>query len=278
MPNLIRLLIWVLLILLPACAGFGAPMTPTPTRDFSAPTIAPSPTVRFQTSDQLYDDNPDAGINDPTAAAAPSRGILPPLELGTPSADGGVPIQIALPNDVVLSGTMYQQGEARVPGVVLFASDVTVWGDLPQMLVDGGMTALVMPPLPRADQMTVVMESFIEVGTVDPARLAAVGIAESADLVMMACALDEICDAAVLLNPQSRDTLANLMPNYGERPLLIAASTEDATAYAVALALSSRGDHVERLDYEQGVGTQLLMRNTGLQQGIVRWLVGVFGG
>lgn len=278
MPKWIRLFSLVLLAVLSGCAGFGAPMTPTPTRDFSAPTMQPSPTVRFQTSEELYDENPEAGVSDPTAAAAPSRGNLPPLELGTPSADGGVPIQIALPNDVVLTGTMYQRGGARVPGVVLFAADVSVWGELPQMLVDGGMTALVMPPLPRADQMTVVMESFIEAGTVDPARLAAVGIAESADLVMMACALDEICDAAVLLNPQSRDTLANVMPNYGERPLLIAAATEDAAAYAVALALSSRGDHVERLDYEQGTGAQLLLRNTGLQQGIVRWLVGVFGG
>lgn len=267
-------LISLMSIGLAACDALNPP-PPTATREFSAPTLAASPTVDFQSSDELYSSTPAAGINDPTAAALPSRGSLPPVVAGEETADGGQAVNVFLPDDTILSGMLYDRGTVRVPGVILLATDAAQWGTVPHDLLESGITALVVEPPARAEDMQTVFTSFIELGTVDPARVALAGLGSQADLALMACALDEICDVVILLNPQARDTLANVIATVNPRPVFIAAAQADTAAFETAERLALLANTGTLVNFEQGAGVDLITANPDLTGTLVRWLTGI---
>lgn len=269
-------LIPLTLIFLTACNILPEQIEPTATRRFSAPTLAPSPEVVIQNSDDIYGNVTD-GQSNPTAASLPVDSALPPLQSGITSDSGAQPIQIFLADGSAITGDLYEQSasETRVPGILIIGQDVTAWGSLPSELFNAGYTVLVidLPELLRAEDMDVLLTSLSENGSVDPARLVAIGAEASADMALLGCAIYPICDAVVMLSPQSRGAILNVLPNFNPRPMFIAASLNDAESYATASSVAtSFADGSRFVEQSTGSGTGLLTLNSELSNFIITWL------
>jgi hypothetical protein len=246
--------------------------TLTPTRSLSAPPIQASPSPVILSSDELYKDDNGAfvGQSNPTIAALPVDGDLPPVRVG----DSENVVDVVLTDGSVLFGDLYQTGEERRPGILLVGSDRASWGTLPLELQSVGFTVLVMEigAVPQAQHVETMLRTFINVGTVDPARIGVIGEAQGADIVMLACAVEELCDVVALLSPLSRDTLLNIIPSYGTRPLLVASSNQDAEAYPTALMLSQTAQGDTRfIETDAGRGAGLMQFKPDLSGELVAW-------
>ncbi|NWF68993.1 MAG: hypothetical protein HXY40_07900 [Chloroflexi bacterium] len=230
----------LLCLLLAACAVPPAP-TVTPTHALSGPTLQASPTINpapFPT--QVPGEDYFSSYLDPTAAGLPPGAQLPPAALETPlPGQNFTEIVLDAQDGTLLFGDLYQQPE-RVPGVLLLARNRFDWGDLAEQLFLAGFTVLTMDIRAAAGlgDFRVMLEALSS-GVADPGRLAVIGGGEGADLALIGCAAERLCDAAALLSPRGRDTLLNLMPDYNPRPLLLAASEEDAEAFATIEALQA---------------------------------------
>lgn len=274
------ILVFFIILLLSACNTLPQIPTLTPERDLSAPTLEASPTVSIRTSDEIYGDTVIGGQSNPTAQALPVDAPLPPLYSGTISDTGAQSIQIILEDGQFILGDLYQNSETgRVAGILLLARDRFTWGILPIELLSAGFTVLVveLPPVARAADMDVLLTTLSEVGTVNPARIAVIGAEEGADMALLGCAVYPICDAVVLLSPQSGDSLANVLPNFNPRPILVIAARNDSDSYAAATTLSSVfAEGSQLMQAATGRGTGLLALNSGLNSAIVEWLRSVW--
>ncbi|MBK8022251.1 MAG: hypothetical protein IPK19_12675 [Chloroflexi bacterium] len=226
--------------LLLAAACDQVPPTPTPTRALSGPTLEASPIVLplIPTVPPL-----DVGQSDLTAASLPRGAELPPLEQGT-RIPGAISqsIVITLASGAQHPGELYPPSAGGIhPGVLLLGSTVSGWGDLPALLRDAGMTALVtdVPAGATTGDFNSLLTSLGE--TSDPGHLAVVGLGLGADAALVGCAAAQRCDAAVLIRPGS-DLLINAMPTYNPRPLLIAVRQDDADEGALAQSLLDAAD------------------------------------
>lgn len=271
-------LIGILLsLLLTACDALPQMATITPTRRFSAATLAPSPEVLIQNSDEIYGDSVRDGQSNPTAAALPVDAPLPPLQSGGVSDTGARPIQVVVNEQLTVIGDLYVRGSTdnRVAGILILAEEVASWGSLPSQLFEGGYTVLVIDtPSPfLAENLDVLLRSLSENGSIDPARMAIIGAQETADTALLGCAIFEICDAVVMLSPQNRDALLNVLPNYNPRPMLLVASTSDAISFATASSLAtSFAEGSQYIEQPTGVGTGLLTLNSNLGTAVINWL------
>ena len=258
------------IILLSACNVLPAVSPPTPTRNFSAPTIAPSPTVIIQNSDDLYGDTQIGGANNPQAASLPNSGALPPLTSGTRTADGADTVQLVLDNGEIVNGDLYAQ-ETRVPGILLLGANRRAWGLLPSEIFARGASVLVVEARQaRPADLENLLTSFSEYPAVDPARIAVIGERSFADAALLGCAAYPICDALVLLSPQNPDTLLDVMPNYNPRPMLVVATADNVAAEGLAAVFA---DGSQRLQVASGDGTAMLATNANLSPQIADWLV-----
>ncbi|MEO1290159.1 MAG: hypothetical protein AAFV93_20600 [Chloroflexota bacterium] len=274
-------LFFSLSIFVTACDVLPQVPTVTPTRRFTASTLEPSPEVLIQNSDELYGDDVRDGQSNPTAAALPVDAPLPPLQSGSISETGAQPIQIFLNDQIILTGDIYVRGSTddRVAGILILAEDIPAWGSLPAELFDAGYTVLVVQiPIPfLAENLDTLLRSLSENGSVDPARLAVIGAQSSADTALLGCAIFEICDAVVLLSPQNRDALLNVLPNYNPRPMFLVASTADATSFATASSLAtSFAEGSQYIEQPTGTGTGLLTLNSNLSGALVNWFTTVW--
>lgn len=265
----------VLTLTAAACTGTGTVATLPPTRALSAPTLQASPTTFIQTSDQLYGTITE-GQNSLTAAALPGRAALPPLSMGTPDASGAASVQLVLTDGTLISAMLYQAvGGVRVPGILLLVNTVEAWGTFPAELMRAGFTVLVVPyegVIPIAD-LDVVLTSLSEDGSVDPARIAIIGGEQSADAALLGCASFVICDAAVLLSPQGRNTLLNVLPNLEPRFMLVLASRANEESFATAVSLvSSYPNRSQLIEASGGSGAAILQADAAQTSAIITWL------
>ncbi|MDX2161861.1 MAG: hypothetical protein SF162_11095 [bacterium] len=219
------------LVALAACDG-EVP-TPIPTRTLSGPTLGATEIFRpdFPTPEPF---NP--GMSSATAMGLPRDSELPPLVLE--SGSSVQTIQLTAGDGTLLNGDLYiNPGGERVPGVLLIAPSRAAWGDLPLRLTGRGYTVLSMdlrPGAPLGDAIT-MLAAMANTPGVDPARIGVVGAEVGADLALVACAGDPLCDGLALITPT--DALGvNFMSAFLPRPLWIAAAESDA-GYAVAVTL-----------------------------------------
>lgn len=259
-------------LLLAACDAAGP--TATPTREFSAPTLAPTPTIPILTSDELYAD-PEVGLMDLTAAALPRDSVLPPVALNTPEPGGAAVVQVLLADGSFVAADLYERGTARLPGVLMMGPDRAAWGLLPLQLQSAGFTVMVVDvqTVTRLADVDTLLMALSEAGTVDPALMSVIGAGPGADLGLLVCAANRICDALVMLSPLARDTLLNVLPQYNPRPLLVAAAADDPEAQQAAVALAAAGVNVLRRETASGRGTSLLQIDPGLSDEIIDWLL-----
>jgi hypothetical protein len=276
MATMSRLLKWYFLALLvSSCSVLPQVPTVTPTRSLSAPTLQASPTTFIRSSDELYGTITD-GQNSLTAAALPNVAALPPLSMGTPDASGGEVVQVILTDGTIINATLYQvAGAVRVPGILLLVQDAAAWGAFPAELKRAGFTVLVVPypgVIPIAD-LDVLLTSLSEDGSVDPSRIAIIGGEQSADAALLGCASFDICDAVVLLTPQGRSTLLNVLPNLDPRFMLVLASRENEEFFATAVSLvSSYQNRSQLIEASAGIGAAMLQQDPVRLTDIVTWL------
>lgn len=283
-----RVFYLTLALLLTAC-GVVAPEAPTltPTRALSGPTVEPSPTVLNLMPTSAIFGTTAPGQTIPEARSIPFNAELPPL-VTTPVGDGdfGVSsVQITLGNGEILVGNLYEnppvvleQGplQQRLPGVLLVGAPLSAWGDAPMQIRDAGYTVLAvnLPGTATTANFVTVMRAFSETRSVNPGLIGVVGAGEGANLALIGCAVERLCDAAALLSPTARATLLNIIVDYNPRPLLVAASQDDTTAYETALALRDAAIGTFSLqEFESaGAGTALLDQQPVLVGTIIQWL------
>ncbi len=264
-------------LMLTACDALPQIPTITPTRRFTDVTLAPSPEVLIQNSDELYGDDIRDGQSNPTAAALPVNAPLPPLQSGGLSETGAQAVQIFMPDGTSLNGDLYESGSSdnRSAGILILAQSLESWGSLPADLFNTGYTVLVMnlPDILRAEDMDVLLTSLSENGSVDPGRIAVIGAEQTADMAILGCAIYEICDAVIMLSPQSRGAILNVLPNFNPRPMFIAAALNDAESYTTASSVATSFSENSRfVEQSTGTGTGLLTLNSELSVMMIDWL------
>ncbi|NDJ61735.1 MAG: hypothetical protein GYB67_11455 [Chloroflexi bacterium] len=255
----------------------NVPPTPTPTRVLSAPTLAPSPVFRPPLT---VSPPPGArgGQNDPTAAAAANEGGLPPIALGPEYSDENrQAIQVTGSDGAQISGDLYPgPNDVRGPGLLLLAVDRVGWLDLPGRLQAAGFTVMTMSIRPNAPvgDFTAMIQALGQVGAVDPGRIGVIGVENGADLALQGCAVDPICDAAVLISPLTEGALIAALPGYNPRPLFLAAARDDQASFTVASAVQASATGPLAFESLGGVarGPVLLQSNPQLQTNIIAWL------
>jgi hypothetical protein len=239
--------------------------------------VAASPVIRPFLPTEIPPDFIVSGQNDPTAASLPRDSDLPPIPVASVAPGDSLQfVQVTMSDGALLEGVLYQIGADRVPGVVILATNTWPWGDFPARLQQNGFTVLVITlrDVTSVADFQTVLRAFTEAGGVDPARIGVIGAAQTADLALLGCAADLLCDTAVLLSPIRREPLLNVMSAYNPRPLLVAASEDDAESFTVAqvLAESASGEALFQPFTNAGRGTAMLQNRPDLGDLIVTWL------
>jgi dienelactone hydrolase len=269
------LLLLFLVLLLAACDT--PPSQITPSYELSGPTLEPSVEVfpEVQTSEptqRLF-----LGQNNPTAAAMPSGGEMPPLVVGTMDVSNPrQPIQLTAGDGTLMDGDLYMAlGESAAPGVLLLAPDRAAWLDLPLRLQNAGLTVLAMDLRPNATagDVDLMLRSLTQMELVDAAHIGIIGAEAGADLSMVACAQGSPCDALIMLSPVDEATVTGAILQYNPRPLFMSAGQDDAAFGVTELVrASARGD----VTYETIPGAQrgaaLLQASPALGDQIIEWL------
>lgn len=110
---------------------------------------------------------------------------------------------------------------------------------------------------------------------IDGDRIFLIGASIGANVALNYAADDAAVRAAALLSP-GEDYRGVSTPaaraRYGDRPLFIAASSEDAYAAASARTLAAAGPHELLMLADQGHGTRMLGTENGLEEAILDWL------
>ncbi len=240
------------------------------------PTAQPSPEIL--SSDELYRDDANVlGITDPSYASLPVDGVLPPAPVGASTRR----VKVVLEDGSVLEGERYGFGVLRQPGILILSREVTAWRPLSKRLAERGFIVLALETggWLESQHLRTILLSLTAISKVDAGWIAIIGASQSADLALLGCAVNELCDAAALLSPLSRSTLLNMLPSYGARPIWLAAAKTDAEAHAAALALarSAAGD-AHFLEFSHGRGVELLDDHPEIVDQLADWLSLNLGG
>jgi len=230
------------------------------------------PTVEVLDSEALYElDSRAIGGTSPSLASFPAGAILPPV----PDGQSEQGVSLILDAETTLIGEFYPPVGPRQPGVLLLSSRLAGWGALPSMLWQGGFAVLAAQtePLAPARQVEAILQSFIAAPGVDAGSIGVIGADEAADIGALACAVNSLCDALALLSPRSKDTLLNVMPSYGDRPLWLAAGQDDVESFSAAAALAEAATgEAQFFQASAGRGMALLQYQPGLADELVAWL------
>lgn len=270
--RLLALLMLAMLLSLTNCRYLRAAtpaLAPTAT---AMPRQDPLPTIEVLDSEALYgQDSRSIGGTSPSLASFPAGAILPPAPDG--QSERGV--SLILDAETTLFGELYPPVGPRQPGILLLGSDLAGWGALPSKLSQNGFAVLVVKTeaLTPARQVAAMLQSFIVAPGVDANSIGVIGADRAADIAALGCAVNSLCDALALLSPRSRDSLLNVMPSYGGRPIWLVAGHDDQEALdtASALAAAAAGEAVF-LEVSAGRGVTLLQFQPDLADELVSWL------
>ena len=257
--------------LLAGC-GLSPDWQPTPAPS-AVPRALPTPTEFVLSSEAIYRDAVShSGVTSADLASLPAGAILPPA----PIMDSERGVSVSLDNQTSIVGELYRQGGQPAPAILILGADISAWGSLANQLSEAGFVVLVLrtDSLTPARQVETMLQSLIAIPAVDAGAIGLIGEARSADLAMLGCAVNTLCDALALLSPTSRDTLLNMIPSLGARPVWLAAGRNDSESHAAALFLSQRlRDQAHFLELEQGRGAKLLRADPGIVGQLVDWFV-----
>lgn len=210
------------------------------------------------------------GETSPNHASLPAGSVLSPA----PSGDSTHGVRLVLDARTVLPGELYQFGTGLQPGILILGADLSAWGDLPARLAEAGFVVLVLEVevTAQASKIELMLQSLIAIRGVDAGALGVMGELAAADLALLGCAVNSLCDALALFSPVSRGTLLNMMPSYGARPLLLAAGRSDLASRETVEALhgAALGPSLV-LEAGDGRGAGLLRAQPELENQLVAW-------
>lgn len=266
-------------LIIAACANTG----PTPTI-----TITPSPQ---EATPEAVTEEPPALSPTSSKAANQASSVTPAANL-EPKIEDGISIEAA--DGIEVAGTLYKPGESGVPlpGVLLIhmlGSDRTAWEEFAIRLALEGYVALAIDMRGHGDtggdrdfdkaaqDLQRVWAYFSTRTDVDGDRTAVVGASIGANMALVTAAKEPAIDTAVLLSPglvYREVTTEDAIVEYGSRPLMIVASTEDTYAAQSSQQLEdlARGEVRLILYSGAGHGTDMLVSQTELADEIIGWL------
>jgi hypothetical protein len=280
----------VMLLVTMACSILDPPpTTATPLPFLSGPTIAATwtvfPSLLERDPVDSRDENAFLGGYDLTAAALPPDYALPPADGNFLPNQVGRQITLLAADGTELNGAFYQPVDQaadapRRPGLLLLARDGNGWGEWPVQLYDAGFTVLVMNvrgDAPASD-FTVMMQS-LSTGEADPSRLAVIGGGVGADVALLGCAGEVLCEALVLLSPSNTEPIVAAMAAYSPRPVYLSAAENDGNAFPAVQVLRgvARGPVVVQTYAGGGAGAELIVNQPELGGLISGWLRGLMG-
>lgn len=288
----------ILGLVLAACGIDSGPDTPTPT--FGWPTALPaSPTVNpvapIEEGPDIRDPGVGAvGVSNPTQAGLAAEGEPDqPLPTSTPlPTQAALPIMISAADGLVLQATLYGAAIRPAPGVLLLPMerrDRSSWDPLVERLrargyavltVDlrgQGVTGGAVDWAQARDDVRTALAQFSELPGINPAQIVIIGAGIGANLGLIACADSPACAGAALLSPGVDlygITTADAMPRLGFRPVLIAASENDANNPADSMTLNSlaTGQHQLVILPAAGHGTDMFQAAPGLLDTLIDWV------
>ncbi len=254
--------------------------TPTPVSPLSGPTLSASPTIFPRQPTEIPFDIPYDGYyegsNDPTAAALAPGAALPPLNVGTPAPrDSGQTVAITAQDGTQLLGVLYQSLDGvRLPGVLLLSPRFDDWGTFPKKLYTAGFTVLAMDLRETGLLDFEVMLRALSSGEADPASLAVIGAGAGADIALLGCAGDLLCDTAVLLSPSNNLSLMDALNAFSPRPIMLSASEDDPDSFGSVqkLQAAARGEVLFQPFSSAGHGAVMLFNRPDLGDLIIQWL------
>ena len=230
----------------------------------------------------------------PPAATAAEAATAEPTSTVIAAVGSAEQVSFAAADGLIIRGTLLLPLTSGAdPGVILLhmlGDDRTVWGEvgLAADLVAAGYAVLVVDMRGHgetggapdwtlaADDLGRVWDDFTARDTVDKARTAVVGASIGANMALRLGADRPDVGAVVLLSPgldYRGVTTADQLAVYGDRPLLLVASEDDA--YSVdsvrALAEAANGAEVQMFE-NAGHGTNMFAAEPELAALIIGWL------
>lgn len=279
-----RLLICLLLTFsLSACEGLvQTEATRTPTKTAMPPlnatvTVNPLPPTQIGND---FSAGQFVGGNNPTAAAAPAESDLRPENTPMPEVRPEL-VMINTMNGSPLNAELYRPANltAPAPAVLIVSTLFDDWGGFPVLLRDAGFIVLnVQSRVPLlAGDFDAMLDYLAADVSVNGDRIGVIGAENGADSAFIGCTEDARCKAVVLLTPQDRLALANVVPafNTSPRPLLIGVSQDnpDAARTAQDFRQSLSGDDITLQPFDAaGRGTQILTNRPDMGDLIIVWL------
>ena len=193
---------------------------------------------------------------------------------------------------VRLKGTYYRPAATDAPGVALLpmlGRKRGDWDAFARQLQDAGFGVLAIDLRGHGEsegqrewrKMTkdaaIAVDFIRSRPEIHPDRIAILGASIGANITINYAALDAAIRGAALLSPgldYHGVTTPDAVKAYGKRPLFLAASSEDAYAYESVQELSKLAAGPVQLVLldGQGHGTQMLGRENGLEEALLKWL------
>ncbi len=293
------LLIGCLGILLAGCDTLFATVTPMPTATPTLVIIPASPTTNPVVPTAASGDEPALAtqIAAFTPAAPPVVGDEQSTVTPTPApTQASIPMQFVMSDGLNIIGTFWGAPSRPAPAVLLLhtlGGRKEDWLPFAARLHDAGYNVLAIdlrgygatggqPDWTKApNDVGSIFGRLSKLPGVETYRVSIVGADIGANLALVACADIPDCRSVVLLSPaldyQGVKT-ADAMTKYGNRPVLIAASRDDAPSGSDSAALDklAKGQH-RLLIYEGKVnGLALITAQPNLGEIVIRWLGDTF--
>lgn len=284
----ISILCCVICLLVSACQT--TPISETPT---SHPTL--TSTVHLSpTPESVLTSVPASTItSSPTEAVNFEFTASPEPELAESTIDG-VREEIEASDGVNLVGTFYSPGNIPPPwpGAILLHmlwGDRTSWDDYARQLASAGYAVFALDMRGHGEtggavnwdlaenDIQRVWDNLSTKANIDPERMALVGASIGANMALVAGANESEVRTVVLLSPgldYGGVKTEAAMVEYGDRPVLIAASEDDTYSANSSYNLEENAQGEVRLVVYQdaGHGIHMLAGDTGFGELIIEWL------
>ncbi len=271
---------------IPALLAACAVSTPTPRMTSTAGGL---PTATVQ---------PSAAPSETAVTASPPIRSPLPAASGTAPATPGVQVEdglkILVGDGVDLAGTFYTPVQVAPPWPAVLLLHMAYgnrhdWGDFPQKLGTAGYAVLAIDLRGHGDSggsrdwskgpqdTAQAWEYLTRLQGVDAQRTAIIGASFGANLALVQGAAEASIRTVVLLSPGLSYfgvSSVGAMKDYGDRPVLIVASSEDSYAAESSRQLKQMAKgpaELQMLD-NAGHGIQILAAQPDLTQQILDWL------
>ena len=304
-PHHVVCLFFVLLLLVTACASDQAPTEPPPTAVVPTatnaptampPTDVPQPTLQEDSVEEVTEEiavaSPEPEPTEPPPTEAPTE--EPATEEPAEQFSAEIrTVTFSGADGLELIGTFYPAGGTQpAPTVILLHmlnSNRTVWAEFSAELNANGYNALALDmrghgetggakdwTLARADHL-MVMNELMSYPEIDARRVAVIGgsIGSNMALILGKDMPTNVMTVA-LLSPgldYRGVTTEDAIGAYGNRPILIVASSEDAYSADSSRQLADLAFNGELIMYDgAGHGTNMFAGEPELAQTLLDWL------